>query len=697
MEAFADHERAAPRAFALPGSIAVWLGGLVALSAVVRTAAAWLRSTPNYYVDEYLYASLGRSLASTGHATVRGVPAHFPALLQPLLTAPGWLVHDVATSYRVVQALDAFYMSLAAIPVYLIARRLRLSREVSLATAALAVALPDLVYASMTLSEPVAYPLALAAVAAALAALEWPRARTQLLFFALAGLTVFARVQFAVLPVCYVVAVAAVAIREGRIRRRLWEQRLPLGLVAVGAALLAAHGLRSNVGYYPGFLNVHVDVGHAVRIAGKNALVLLYASGWVLVPGAALGGVLAVVRPRFRAELAFAAFAGSLAVALVAQASLYGASYTTQERYVFYVLPLVALAFGLYASRGWPSRLFHAAGAAALAAVAAAEPLSGLAATGNNAHSPFLWAVGRLTTATGDYGQAALLVAAAATGLSLVVVVASARPHLATPLALAIAFVAVAAAAAGAFSYDRDNVAKLRAAFLPADRSWVDDAHVGRVAFLTGPHGSRTNVLDQLFWNRSIDRVLLLPQTEPADPFAVTRVSVDADGTIVGGGRPITGPMLVDEFGLTARLRDASLVRRTRTTALWQPHGAARLQLMMLDRYYDGWLGPQGVLLVWPEHTGGTIVGRLTFRVTAPAATPLTIRNAGRFVYRAELAAGETRTVSVPVCGRGVWAAGFEAYATGVVNLRTVSIRATAPVFTPDPGACTPEAPSSRA
>jgi len=34
VEAFADRERATSRAFALPGSIAVWLGGLVALSAI---------------------------------------------------------------------------------------------------------------------------------------------------------------------------------------------------------------------------------------------------------------------------------------------------------------------------------------------------------------------------------------------------------------------------------------------------------------------------------------------------------------------------------------------------------------------------------------------------------------------------------------------------------------------------------------
>ncbi len=48
------------------------LAGIVGLSFAVRVALAWLRSTPVYFGDEYLYSSLGRSLAETGRPLVRG-------------------------------------------------------------------------------------------------------------------------------------------------------------------------------------------------------------------------------------------------------------------------------------------------------------------------------------------------------------------------------------------------------------------------------------------------------------------------------------------------------------------------------------------------------------------------------------------------------------------------------------------------
>src|SRR5205807_2558312 len=71
---------------------AAWpfLATIVGLSFAVRTIAGWLRETPVYLGDEYLYAALGRSIAETGKPLVRGQSANFPALLLPLLTAPAW-------------------------------------------------------------------------------------------------------------------------------------------------------------------------------------------------------------------------------------------------------------------------------------------------------------------------------------------------------------------------------------------------------------------------------------------------------------------------------------------------------------------------------------------------------------------------------------------------------------------------------
>ena len=84
----------------------------------------WLRATPIYFPDEYIYSEVGRSIAEHGRPLVRGGSAHFPALLQPLLTAPAWLFDDVATSFRTIQLINAVVMSLGAVAVFWLARRL---------------------------------------------------------------------------------------------------------------------------------------------------------------------------------------------------------------------------------------------------------------------------------------------------------------------------------------------------------------------------------------------------------------------------------------------------------------------------------------------------------------------------------------------------------------------------------------------
>ena len=162
----ADRVQAPRAALARAGTRAApLLAALVAASFVVRLVLGWLRATPTFFADEYIYGELGRSLAESGRPLIRGASASFPALLQPLVTAPAWLFGDVETSFRVIQTLGALAMSLAAVPVYLLARRLGLGTWICLALGALALAVPDLVYAGWVVAEPYAYPLALGAVA----------------------------------------------------------------------------------------------------------------------------------------------------------------------------------------------------------------------------------------------------------------------------------------------------------------------------------------------------------------------------------------------------------------------------------------------------------------------------------------------------------------------------------------------------
>src|SRR5204862_2574296 len=117
---------------------------------------------------------------------------------------------------------------------------------------ALAVACPDLLYASFVMADPIAYPLVLGGIYAGVCALERPTRRAQLAFVALAGLAAFARLQYVVLPAAFVVA--AVVLERRRVLR---VHRLPLALLAlpVGAAL--AGGPARGLGYYSGVARLH--------------------------------------------------------------------------------------------------------------------------------------------------------------------------------------------------------------------------------------------------------------------------------------------------------------------------------------------------------------------------------------------------------------------------------------------------------
>src|ERR671936_1349993 len=166
----APAQPAVARAAAVPARLV--LAGIVAASVAVRFVAALAHTTPLYFPDEYIYSEISRSLAHAGRPLIRGNAAHFPALLEPLLTAPFWALGGVEFAFRATQALNAVAMSLAAVPVYLLARRLGLGKWFALGCALLAVACPDLFYVSFVLGEPIAYPLALAALYAALYALS---------------------------------------------------------------------------------------------------------------------------------------------------------------------------------------------------------------------------------------------------------------------------------------------------------------------------------------------------------------------------------------------------------------------------------------------------------------------------------------------------------------------------------------------
>src|SRR5688500_4108698 len=103
----------------------VWLAGIVALSILVRLALARRMAAPWIMVDEIVYSELAKSFAESGEFLVRDVPSNGYGFVYPVLIAPAWaLFGAVPDAYAVAKGINAVVMSLAAIPAYLLGRRL---------------------------------------------------------------------------------------------------------------------------------------------------------------------------------------------------------------------------------------------------------------------------------------------------------------------------------------------------------------------------------------------------------------------------------------------------------------------------------------------------------------------------------------------------------------------------------------------
>jgi hypothetical protein len=641
-----------------------WVSGIVTASFFGRLIAAAGRPVPHYLPDEYIYPSLARSFAEHGRPMIRGVGVHFPALLDPLVTAPVWLVtNDPARVYTLTQGLHAAFVSLAAIPAYLLAVRLGLTGWIAVGVAALAVAVPDGVYASSMLADPLAYPLVLTTIYLGVCLVERSTLGLQVGFAAASALTVLARVQYAVVPLA--VFGAELVADRGRLLvslRRLW---LALVLLVVPPVVLfTTLGSQHVLGVYSsGDHAVHPgSLGHW---AAREAMLLAYASGWVLVPGALTGLALAVVRPFDRGELAFAVTTVLLGGALLLEAAQIADtdSQRFQERYLFTLVPLLVVAFGLYVKRGLPWRVPVGLCSAALLLLAARVPLSGYAAAHNKDDSPTLWAVLRFESLV-SVGNGALAVALVAAGLSAIAALVAFR-KLPAVVAVLAALAMCCALSAGASSYDHLSSTSLRHSLNP-DLRWVDHARLGSVDLLAPPGARKEQSWEQLFWNTSVKRLLLLG-SPPLDQFDTKVVRVAPDGRLLVDGRADRRPLLVQTYASSVQMTGVTRVQRDIIFDLYRPTGTPRLRLVAAGRYPDKWLAPSGAITVWTKD-GGT----LTLVVTMPPGSQVTpMRFNGRLVL---VRPGKRTTLHFHVPGGGAWSLHFRSKKQGYVADRAVSV-----------------------
>ena len=362
--------------------------------------------------------------------------------------------------------------------------------------------------------------------------------------------------------------------------------------------------------------------GQLLHWAGIDLFLLAFSTGMVLVPGA----LIALARPRSRGGVVRLPSAVVFGAGLSRSRALrLTGSARFPERYLFALLPLVPIAFGLYVKHGRPARIPVALISLFLFAVSATLPLSGYSGAIGKTDSPFLTAVFRLETAVGTANGALVLAGLAAVGAAGAVLVSrrgGARYALGATLAFAIVTSCFTIA-------DSANARDVRHQYLPANPSWVDATGLRDVTLLQTAGAPAAGAVEQLYWNRSITAMALVGAAMPTDVYAAPRIHVARDGTLLG-----VGPQ-----------RARAGLRRDRTVCERPPRRERRNVLSVVGR-----LGPTACAprarpllrrLARPHRqaaasgptAGGRTRGTLSFALSLPPSATTTTVNFGKAHY----------------------------------------------------------------
>src|SRR5262245_5717382 len=604
-----SREQAWPATAAVPsraygGAAAIALAGVVVVAITVRVVLGQRIVTPWIMVDEYLYSELAKSFAEHGRFLVRGGSFGDFGKVYPALISPAWLWHSMPLTYGIAKGINAAAMSLAAVPVYLWARRL-LTPVLALVTAALVLLLPAFVYTGALMTENAAFPTFSLALFAIAFALERPTLWAQAFALLAIGLAAAVRVQAAILVLVLVLAVALKAILDLRARpgafRAALRPYLPtlaavaaLALAYVALKLLQGAALSSGLGSYSVVVGAHYPWHGMWRWILYHFAELALAVG--VVPFAALGVLTGLAYARglpSAAERAFIAVAVPAVVLVVVQVAVFASrfAFRIEERNMIYVMPILLLAFMLWIGRGLPRPAVIAPVAAlGSAALLLAIPLSKFLTAGLITDTfgliPWLKLQSDLSGNTHEVRWIMLFAA--------------------FDVALAFLFLPRRAAAiflplfvAGYLAYVSSSVldevvaySKIVRQAIPGNASWIDQrvgwrADVAFVNGRSGPAESGVPLWEVEFWNRSLKHVYNFGTPNPIG-IPENLVIIGKNGRLTSGTSVAVGtPYAI--AGRTRTLAGAPLVTRRDKTLYATPRPPVlRSWLRGVSR--DGWM-----------------------------------------------------------------------------------------------------------
>jgi len=528
-----------------------WLAALVTVSFLFRAWVARGMVAPFIMVDELIYSELAKSFADSGRFLLRDVPTTGYGLLYPVVISPAYALFDsIPQAYAAVKTINAFVMSLAGIPAFLLARRV-LPAGWSLLAAVLALGLPSLLYTTTVMTENLFYPLFLFAAWALLRMVERPTWWGAIGLYALVAAAAATRIQ-AVAIVAAILTAPVLFVLAQRVGLRSLRAYVPLYAIAAGGVVLAVaveaareKSPRALLGAYAVVGDQSYDVDRVLHYWLWHLEELDLYIG--VVPVAALLVLLALVRSQPRQVQALLAVTVSIVfwvTLVVAAFASQFASNRVQERNMFFVAPLLLVVLLVWARGGAPRPLVATAVAVGVAGLLPLVfPYSRFIETGAISDTlallPIWTAFGHLL-----HDSIVWSVAAGVVAMCTVFWLVPARYAIVVPLVVLLYFGLVARPIwKGPHGFQQAGAGALFQGIRGAKRDWIDSALPAgaSVAAVWTGHTDRFTINMNEFFNRAVGPIYFTGSPTPGGlPETQVRIRPN-DGVVVKpDGSPVT-------------------------------------------------------------------------------------------------------------------------------------------------------------
>lgn len=584
----------------LPVPTWIFLAFFVAVSALIRfmyarrDPAAWI------FPDETVYAELAKSLAYTGEFSLRDNPGtNGLGVVYPFLISPAFALFDaIPDAHDAVKAINSVLMSLTAVPVYLLARRL-VTRGLALTAAALSLSILSLTYTGTVMTENAFYLVTAVWALLLVRTLERPTLARQAVLVVGILIAYLTRAQAALFVPALVTAILLVAVLDHgwRFWRGLWTYWATWLLIALGAVgvglrqAVRGDNLSEVLGAYIALKDYEYGVADVSHWALYHLAELVIVLGVFPFTAFVIFSTDGLRRVAPREHRLFAAAAVSLVAWFLVVVSAFASTPVAQrieERYLFHVAPLFFIGLVAWIGRRAPRPWWALAPAALFtAALPAALPINSFLNDTAVHDTVSLLPIWRWRDRLFSAGSIDEVVIGAAIAGALLVAVIPRRYAVLLPAALFLYYAAATRPVEARIQQASQGAWEAGVRAVP---NWVDravgvDADVAQVWTGGGNHFS---FWESEFYNRSIGPVYALSQ--PYDSFGQRMGTIKATGRVEYLGGPLELDYVVTD--IWSKLRGEVVKRNDPTSMTLYRVGGPLVVIEHLQGLFpDRWAG----------------------------------------------------------------------------------------------------------